>query len=582
MFMRGRNEVEPTLASNGAGKSSFWKALCWCIYGKTPEGLKGPDIKPWVDSGTPEVELLVRIDDASYSIKRRAVSNGLKINDEAVGPDEAEKLIGLSFEVFTNTILLAQGQPLFFDRSPKDKMQLFTEVLRLERWEARSKGASDKVRELEQLHSEIQGELTGHKSSLTQLQNIYEATKTNSEVWETERRDRAFELGKKIKGYEDRLAIVQEHLDKAELDYDSAETELKALREAQPALRATYDKASAAQVQAKTLLDTKRLNLRKLESELQQIGESDECPTCGQPLKGVNREKHRKELKKLISGLAEEVEQGIPEEVENAFLDAADAVSNNEKHIKEFAAKSESALRALNFNKPSAAEIVAHISGLKNSRNDQTTERNPYIDQLHDLRRKQAQTEVLIKECEEDLNKALQKIEHNKFWVKGFKDVQLYVIAEVLQELELVTAAMLTEVGLIDWKVLYGIEKETKSGTITKGLNVTIQSPRNSQAVRWESWSGGEAQRLRIVGALALSQVLLNYAGVQTDLEALDEPTRGLSAQGVADLVAFLKDRSRALQRGIWLVDHMAREGGAFDGVVTVVKTPKGSVLEGA
>ena len=182
--------------------------------------------------------------------------------------------------------------------------------------------------------------------------------------------------------------------------------------------------------------------------------------------------------------------------------------------------------------------------------------------------------------CIRDRLKLTRLMERTRFWVKGFKDVRLYVIEEVLAELELTTNAALEEVGLVGWKVEYSIEKETKSGTIQRGLNVIIHSPATKTPVRWECWSGGEGQRLRIVGALALSQVLLNYAGIETNLEVLDEPTQHLSAEGVRDCCDFLAARAKQLGRQCWYVDHQSVESTRFASVVTVVKDKRGARIE--
>jgi DNA repair exonuclease SbcCD ATPase subunit len=168
-------------------------------------------------------------------------------------------------------------------------------------------------------------------------------------------------------------------------------------------------------------------------------------------------------------------------------------------------------------------------------------------------------------------------MERTKFWVKGFKDIRLLVIEEVLQELELTSNAMLAEVGLVDWRISYVIERETKAGTTSRGLNVSILSPKSRDAVKWESWSGGEGQRLRMVGALALSEVLLDHVGIQPDFEVLDEPTQHLSAEGVRDLCDFLAVRAEQLERRTFYIDHMAVESAQFSSTTTIEKDADGS-----
>jgi ABC-type transport system involved in cytochrome bd biosynthesis fused ATPase/permease subunit len=82
------------------------------------------------------------------------------------------------------------------------------------------------------------------------------------------------------------------------------------------------------------------------------------------------------------------------------------------------------------------------------------------------------------------------------------------------------------------------------------------------------------------VGSLALAEVLLNHAGIRTNLEILDEPTRNLSVEGIQDLSEYLGNRAKQLDKDIFFVDHHAREGSNFDEVITIVKTKDGSHLE--
>lgn len=107
---------------------------------------------------------------------------------------------------------------------------------------------------------------------------------------------------------------------------------------------------------------------------------------------------------------------------------------------------------------------------------------------------------------------------------------------------------------------------------------MTILKPDLAKAVRWESWSGGEGQRLRIVGAIALSQVLLRRAGIECDLLILDEPTRHLSREGVRDVVDYLIDLGR--DRQVFYCDHTAIENARFASTITVTRSHKGVTLD--
>jgi DNA repair exonuclease SbcCD ATPase subunit len=162
-----------------------------------------------------------------------------------------------------------------------------------------------------------------------------------------------------------------------------------------------------------------------------------------------------------------------------------------------------------------------------------------------------------------------------KYWIDGFKQIRLYLLQEMLEELTEVTQNILPDVGLAGWIVEYDIERETKSGSIATGLNVRILKPGMSKPVKWEAWSGGENQRLLIVGAIALADVLLRHAGIECDMLVLDEPTRHMSREGVNDLVEHLIELGR--DRQIFYVDHQVVESNRFAHVLTITKDGEGS-----
>lgn len=576
-FMRGRNLVEPALGSNGAGKSTVWDAVTWCLYGRTPAGLKNPDIKPWSGKGTPEVELVVTKGEKQYTLRRKAVTNGFWVNGKEAGFEQGAIILGLSFSVFVNTVLFAQGQPLFFDHPAKDKMALLAEVLEFERWEERSKRAAASVRELETVGAEIDGEILGLESAVAQATDLLVRTKNAAQEWETTKRQRAATVAAEIEELEVLLRKHDKRWADAELAYDGAGTELKALRAKLPQLNVELRVAQQEQDKLELVRSTKARQLRELEEQFAELGELTNCPTCDRPLKGTSLERHQTALRTQIHTLRKEVEQSIPTVIVARCAAAVEALDQIERDIAAEAHKEAQARTTLDYLKPAMAEAQATIVQLKRNLAAEQEQRNPHTEQIQVLRRKLAQSTAALEEAKADAVKVQQRTVHMKFWVQGFRDVQLYALEEVLGDLALATSNALAGLGLADWQIDYVVEKEAKNGNIQRGLAVIVRSPRNKNAVRWESWSGGEGQRLRLAGALALSEVLLAYAGIAPNLEVLDEPTRHLSKEGVADLCELLAERAGALGRASWLVDHLAREGQNFAGYVTVVHDAEGS-----
>ena len=578
-FVRGINKNQPRLGSNGAGKSSLWGALSWVLWGKTAEGLKNPDIAPWYSKQKTNVELQLKINDNVKTISRSISPNQLLLNGQPASPEAIEDLLQMDYSVFTNTILLGQSQPLFFDLQPRDKMQLFSDVLKLDRWEERSAAASKRVASLQSTRSGLQQDLAGLNRSLIELESIREATELKRTRWEQEQAEKAKDRTAELEKCKADLAPLQNKLDKADLAYDGAATEAQALQNEVQIATDTLVKAQANHTREQLKWERARDDLAEAKNDLAEFAKAKVCPTCGQSIKQADIKTHKSELNAKIVEFQKIVDAGIPDSVKEEREKASKLVDQARKNFNEFNAKANKALETVNFLKPQVLELQLKIKQIKEAAQEQRETINPFTEQLQTLRRRKTDLTAQKEKIEEDLHKTERRIERAQFWVRGFKDVRLYVIEETLAELELVTNSMLEDVGLVDWQVRYDIEKETKSGTTQRGLNVLILSPDNKEAVRWESWSGGEGQRLRLIGSLALREVLLNEAGISTNLEILDEPSRHLSKEGIIELVACLSDRAHDLNHSLFYCDHSVVESAEFDSVITVVKDKQGSYV---
>jgi len=579
-FLRGRNEFEPRLGSNGAGKSSVWDALCWCLFGKTPGGLRNPDIKPRQGKASTDVTCVLSIDGKTHTIQRTANPNRLWLNKAEVGQEEVEKLIGFNFDVFTHTVLLGQGQPLFFDLPPKTKMELFATVLDLERWERRAAVANTKASDLDDQERSLQSELASNLSSQEEVDISSKEAKARSVKWEKEQQDRVNSYEIEIQQHRQRLKQAQSSFDKAGAAYDVVVHTLDELRALTKKTTKYYSDLRSDYAIGEASIKISRSTLNTLQKQISELGQGGTCPTCGQSVKGTDLAKHQRELFKEASALTKEINAWPPAELTNDLGQAKVLLEDCERKEREYSAKEREERSVIETLTQTIADLKGSMAGLKASSNDRAREANPFAAQLQTHAKRLNELKADEADIKEEIIKLTRLMERTKFWVKGFKDVRLYVIDEVLSELELTTNAVLEEVGLVGWKVAYAIEKETKSGTIQRGLNVAIHSPTNKTPVRWESWSGGESQRLRIIGALALSEVLLNHAGVETNLEILDEPTQHLSAEGVRDCCDFLAARAKQLGRQCWYVDHQSVESARFASVVTVVKDKRGARIE--
>jgi DNA repair exonuclease SbcCD ATPase subunit len=166
--------------------------------------------------------------------------------------------------------------------------------------------------------------------------------------------------------------------------------------------------------------------------------------------------------------------------------------------------------------------------------------------------------------------------EATAYWVKGFKRVRLFVVEEALSALEIEVNNLLVTLGLIDWKITFDIERENKSGGVTKGFTVLIHSPKHDKPVRFESFSGGEVQRLRLAGDLGLSNLIMEQAGFENMVEIIDEPSEHLSTEGIDDLIETIAQRAEDTGKQVWLIEHHSLASNLFKGILSVSMNKKG------
>lgn len=577
-FLKGKNEAQSALGSNGSGKSTCLDALSWCLYGKTIQGLKNTDIAPWTGKGQTIVEVTIQIDNEVHKIKRTANPNLLSIDGSEAAQSYVDKLIGIPIEIMPYAIIMGQRQPLFFDLTPSEKLRVFTEPLNLERWEQRSVRASELVKELEIKQEALLLEIELQKGQLTKAEAAHRLWKEKAAEWEQERADALKHRDKDRSSMQTMLTSIQSQYDNADLTLERAETELRAI--SLEKLQKENYKLQKEYREAETKYQTLSLEQQSLLKTSEKVDKGI-CPTCKQPLKT-----HKKALQADLDRRAKEVAEELKAAVEafkrvSAASEEIEARVESEIEAKQkFQVESNQARDDLLRLGRQKSEFEAQIKSLDERIKEYEAQNNPFKDEVQAARRNFMQINDAIDKATERGVPLREQCERTRYWVKGFKEIKLYTLTEILQELQLTTNSLLQEFGLVDWQIHYDVERETKAKTIARGLNITVLSGNNKEAVKWEVWSGGEAQRLRLIGSIALGSVLLNHLGVSTNLMVFDEPTESLSKEGVVDLVELLANHAKDAQKNVILVDHHAIESSHFVDVITVTKDKQGSRLQ--
>jgi len=586
-FMQGVNASEPRLGANGAGKTTIWEALLWCLYDKTSKGLKGGSVCNWDVPKGVKVTLHFTTDDGEGHITRTWGPISWKLvspfgDEEDLTKSKDNPILGimrLEFAPFLHCILMAQSQPMFLDLKSDQKAAIFSEVMGLDKWIDYSAKASKKAsttdiatRSLERQLAEIKGKLEGQQDFSGSVSDF-----------EAKRKDKIKEIEQE---YEVLLAKSKACI-KHESEYRAKVTELKAKvvdakeveERAHAKLRNFKDEQNCLELE---LTEAKR-TVRDIKQLIDFFEKHDHCPTCDQDISKRVYDEKVSANRRLLSGAEKKVKRledllATNEKIDGKrWEDEADkanvAVDLIYADLDDYEQRAKDAKR-------NADLAERELDRLEDRAEEITRERNPF----HDLQKKALDEGKALEQEHraliEELDYSMERYSLYSFWVRGFKDLRLQLIAEALTELEIEVNSCVTALGLVDWELKFQVDRETASGTISRGFSVSVISPYNNKPVPWESWSGGESQRLRIAATMGLSNLIRSRTGTELALEVWDEPSTALSQQGVHDLLEALNHRANTEQRPIWIVDHTSHSFGGFAGGATITKRKSGSVVE--
>jgi DNA repair exonuclease SbcCD ATPase subunit len=349
--------------------------------------------------------------------------------------------------------------------------------------------------------------------------------------------DLANEILKTRTEYENKIARNKGQLETIDGDIENLRAKNKTFSDAEAQrikrLKQEVTEAQANVTEADEAMTFTNKALKNLAVKLEQAERgAKKCPTCGQPVAN-------KELNALLTNQSDFERQ----------------------------------LRKLERDKDAAQGEIRTIKTAMAPRE------NPYADQITEkLQAKNLATKAIVglKTEIDTLNEDHTAI---SYWVTGFKRVRLFIVEETLRQLELEINNSLASLGLLDWHIELDVERENKSGGITKGFTVLVHAPGAPGPVKFESYSGGETQRLRLAGDLGMANLIMERAGLSNTIECFDEPSRHLSQEGMLDLAETLHQRAIDQKKRCIIIEHNLLDY-PYTGAITIVKDANGSRIE--
>jgi DNA repair exonuclease SbcCD ATPase subunit len=583
-FLRGSNLAESRLGSNGAGKSTVWSVLMWVLYDTTPDGLRAADLLCWwSESKSYWAEITFEIRGTVHTLRRvwSHRGNQLLLDSRPAKQVEIVELLGFDASTFLRCMLMSQDGEMFMDMLPSKKAETLSAVMNLDRWVRYADAAKVAART-------VQEEIDAHRLDLQHYKGRMDALDIRS----LRRKRTEEETGRKqiIKAYREMVRGARGKLAKSrdrlyaitgtikQLERQCAQNE-QAFVLATEGVKAARD---AYQRQSDVVRDYKR-DIRHVVDGIKLVTDlrGGACTECGQR---VTKEHARQEARKL-----RERRSKLERKLARAESKSAD--------LRERLTKAESVLERVRKEqreqerKLKETQVVhAKLDEIHNTAADAVEQarvnlraerrrKNPYDEMLRTAKKTKQILFSRIDKATKRIDRKMALANRYSYWQQGFKDVRLFLFEDAIRQLEIETNSALYKLGLTDWQMHFVIDRRARKGFEHLGFDVRVLSPYNEKPVKWEVWSGGERQRLRMAGSIGFMSLVRDRTGVPFDLEVWDEPSKGLSPEGLDDLIDVLTTRARDANKRVWLVDHHTIGYGGFKHVIVAEKTAQGTTL---
>lgn len=574
-FIKGVNNVSPTLQSNAAGKSTILDAICWCLYGKTLRGLLGPSIVPWTKRDL-RTQVIVEISGVEITRARSPII--LLLSGGTVEQEAINSFIKLSYEEFKHSVMVGQFTTFFTELLPTARSDLFTKILDVGEWDSYSVRAKEITLRLENEGNSNSLKVARLESELSTLDNDTDIADLDS-IWEEDREKDLKILKEDLVQVKKRIGVVEERHSKHVILIERLGKKFDCLKSRQDSVLkymnplisklSAIDRAVSRIKGRQEVVEEQRDNLNALEGI---------CYVCGQR---VGRQHKARELSRIDVHLKKLGLKLKSLEGKRSSLNVE--IDIVRKDIALLSGRVQKIGFRIEDEKGSLFKIKSDIKTLGRLQKDHLEafedlkrKISPFSSKLRDSRRVKRKVRLGLKSLLRKNRMLKDKEASTRYWVKGFKDVKASLIQEILLQLELEVNSVVEGLGLGGWRMLF-CPDETQS-KLNKGFVIKVLSPHNKKPVVWESWCGGETSRLRLAAQLGLSNLILNRKGVAINFQAFDEPTSWMASKGVEDLVTTLKTWATLNRRWVWLIDHRTLSY-QFDSVVTVVRKRTGSKI---
>ena len=611
----GKNSMDTSAVSNGAGKSSIADALCWAWYGVTARGESGDDIVNVTAGKGCRVTSTLQDGGLLYTATRHrkhktgkntltlTMHDGIKETILTKGTDKltqevANQVIGASLDVFVGSIYAGQERmpdlPAMTDKQLKILIEEASGVLVLE--EA-YRSAMEIAKTAEQSYNAAGVAEDGHQATINWTDGEIKASTDRINEWSVNRGARVQVLKDQVattvlpelrQVMEDVKKIIPGEAGDQIALCDVKITAVKGEQEERVRLDGQVALLSGQVRSAETVMENAGVALERHEKAHVHVGDKigEPCTECGRPLTAAelgDATKTAKERADLAASAYRDAEAALTS-FETAYKKAGgerdaflltltdvSAVSAQRASWEAVRASQNALISRRDVLTKEAKDFKVRIEGV-------IAEVNPHEAHIAALEAKRV---VNVKDLEDaiSLRKKLEEsalIDRDVAKVFGPAGVRARILDEVTPFLNAQTSKYLDVLSDGNLTAMWStLTPGAKKGTFKEKFSIEVANETGGKT--FKSISGGEKRKVRIATALALQDLVATRASKPIDLFIGDEIDDALDVAGIERLTMVLEEKAN--ERGsVFIISHNEIRD-MVKNVIEIEKTAAGTVV---
>ncbi len=617
VIVKGINEYENNATSNGSGKSSIFEAIIYSIFEETSSGEK--DVTNRIKNNGFCLNLKFQVDGIDYTIVRESSKSNKSVvvlykNDvdiSARNKTDTNKMIlqllGINKSIFLDSIFLSQNVSTnLASLSPtqrKERLEILTNTdMVINNFKEKLK---EQQANFESICVNTQmdiNKMQGNIDSLqTQKQNIeIKINEINEQIKQRDLLGNVEDIEKQLNELQQTLdnykvqindldnniiTDIEKQIENKRLEGEENRNKKSELENQLNDKRQEYNNMQLNVTSIQSQIDYYKSDIIKINEQIEEIKNSDKCPTCGRKYENSNEEHIKQKIEsynKDIESYKQQIEDTtkVVEEKNKQLeliqsegtklriqVDEIDKlVQQNNEEVKQIEeVKKQKIQEKLNLQQQQQS-IEQDIQNLRNKKEQILSFKVGNVDEFKQML---LDVDTNIQTMQKDMEVKQQELDTNNNYVGSIKhslqlvtkDFRTYLLQNSITYLNTLLKIYSAKLFSNEKDIIYITQDDTK-------LNIQLDN------ATYESLSGGEKTRVNIALLLAQKSLASTIGNISCNIIILDEILGYCDAQAEENVINLITTELESLE-SIYMISHKEIPIG-YDTQIIVTKNKQG------